>query len=93
MFVRNPKSTAKLWRISADHIRSFTVREYARLQTFPDDWEFVGNNKRELQLQVGNAVPVAFAKKIALRVRDALEVADGLKKNTFQENEQLLLFD
>jgi len=93
MFVRNPKSTAKLWRINADHIRSFTVREYARLQTFPDDWEFVGNNKRELQLQVGNAVPVAFAKRIAMRVRDALEVADGLKKATFQSNEQLTLFD
>lgn len=89
MFVRNPESTARLWRISADHLRSFTIREYARLQTFPDDWEFVGNNKRELQLQVGNAVPVAFAKRIAMRVRDALEVADGLKKPTFQANEQM----
>lgn len=93
MFVRNPESTAKLWRISADHIRSFTVREYARLQTFPDDWEFLGGNKRELQLQVGNAVPVAFAKRIALRVREALEVSDGLRKPMFQDKEQLLLFD
>ena len=93
MFVRNPESTAKLWRISADHLRSFTVREYARLQTFPDDWEFLGGNKRELQLQVGNAVPVAFAKRIALRVREALEVTDGLKKPTFQAKEQMTLFD
>ena len=92
MFVRNPESTARLWRISADHLRSFTVREYARLQTFPDSWVFYGDNKRELQLQVGNAVPVAFAKKIAVQVRAALEVADGLRKYEWQEGEQMELF-
>ena len=92
MFVRNPNSQAKLWRISADHLRPFTVREYARLQTFPDDWEFFGSNKRELQLQVGNAVPVLFAKKIAMQVREALEVADGLRKPTVVPGEQMRLF-
>ena len=92
MFVRNPNSQAKLWRISADHIRPFTVREYARLQTFPDDWEFFGSNKRELQLQVGNAVPVLFAKKIAMQVREALEVADGVRKPTVVPGEQMRLF-
>ena len=92
MFVRNPESTARLWRISADHLRSFTVREYARLQTFPDSWVFYGDNKCELQLQVGNAVPVAFAKKIAVQVRAALEVADGLRKYEWQEGEQMELF-
>lgn len=80
LYVRNPKSTAKLWRISASRLRPFTAREYARLQTFPDDWVFFGNNKREIQLQIGNAVPVVFAKKIAESVRDALEVLDGEKK-------------
>lgn len=93
MFVRNPDSTARLWRISADHLRPFTVREYARLQTFPDDWEFLGHNKRELQLQVGNAVPVVFAKRIALNVREALEVADGVRKPVCPPREQLTLFD
>ena len=77
MFVRDPDSDAKLWRVSASRIRAFTLREYARLQTFPDSWVFCGNNKRELQLQVGNAVPVVFAKKIACSVRKALEIADG----------------
>ena len=80
LYVRNPNSTAKLWRISASKLRTFTHREYARLQTFPDDWVFYGNNQREIQLQIGNAVPVIFAKKIALSVRDALEVLDGKKK-------------
>ena len=92
MFVRNPQSTARLWRVSADHLRAFTVREYARLQTFPDDWEFCGHNKRELQLQVGNAVPVAFAKRIALCVRAALEVADGLRECVYPSGEQLMLW-
>lgn len=80
LFIRNPDSKAKLWRISASRIRPFTAREYARLQTFPDDWQFAGKNKRELQLQIGNAVPVLFAKKIAISVRNALEVVDGKRK-------------
>lgn len=80
LFVRNPNSKARLWRISASRLRPFTAREYARLQTFPDDWLFTGKNKRELQLQIGNAVPVVFAKKIATAVRDALKTADGKKK-------------
>ncbi len=92
MFVRNPEATAKLWRISAKKIRSFTAREYARVQTFPDDWIFSGSNKRELQLQIGNAVPVIFAKKIALKVRQALEAADGKRKISFEAGEQLRLF-
>ena len=92
MFVRNPESTAKLWRIKASKIRSFTAREYARLQTFPDNWIFYGNNKRELQLQIGNAVPVVFAKKNALKVREALEILDGRKKNGYEVGEQLNMF-
>ena len=69
LYVRNPNSNVKLWRISASDLRTFTAREYARLQTFPDDWIFYGDNKREIQLQIGNAVPVAFAKRIAESVR------------------------
>lgn len=79
MFVRNPNSTAKLWRITASKLRPFTHREYARLQTFPDDWVFFGNNQREVQLQIGNAVPVVFAKRIAQSVREALEISDGVR--------------
>ncbi len=80
LFVRNPESTAKLWRISASRLRPFTAREYARLQTFPDEWVFYGNNKREIQLQIGNAVPVVFAKKIAKSVANALEILDGKRE-------------
>lgn len=40
--------------------RPLTVREYARIQTFPDDWEFCGNMIAQYK-QIGNAVPVNLA--------------------------------
>ncbi|MCM1168527.1 MAG: DNA (cytosine-5-)-methyltransferase [Bacteroides sp.] len=91
LYVRNPESCAKLWRISASRLRAFTAREYARLQTFPDDWVFIGENKRDVQLQIGNAVPVLFAKKIAISVREILEFVDN-KRNSIQTPEQPSLF-
>ena len=40
--------------------RPLTVREYARIQTFPDDWEFAGKLSSQYK-QIGNAVPVNLA--------------------------------
>ncbi len=75
-FIRNPDSTVTLWRIRASRLRTFTHREYARLQTFPDDWEFVGSNKRSIHLQIGNAVPVKFA---AILGRNVSELLDAVR--------------
>ena len=57
--------------------RPFTVRENARCQTFPDDWEFCGNVSAQYK-QVGNAVPVNLAYDIAKEIANSL---DMLAKN------------
>ena len=51
--------------------RSITVREAARLQTFADDFEFLGPAMAQYKM-IGNAVPSDFAKTIAQGLHEIL---------------------
>lgn len=51
--------------------RPFTVREYARIQGFPDDWVFEGSVSKQYR-QIGNAVPVGLANRIGVGIVGAL---------------------
>lgn len=61
-------------------VRYFTVRESARLQTFPDDYELHGSWSEAMR-QLGNAVPVELAHRVARSVAEHLgasaEAGDG----------------
>lgn len=58
-------------RCHPEESRPLTVREYARIQTFPDEWKFAGSQSMQYK-QIGNAVPVNLAYAIGLSVVDAL---------------------
>lgn len=59
--------------------RPITHREAARLQTFPDSFEFDGT-KTEVARQIGNAVPPQLAKAIALHVYEQIDRAGSSQK-------------
>lgn len=54
-------------RCHPEETRPFTVREYARIQTFPDNWIFAGSTAQQYK-QIGNAVPVNLGKEIGYSI-------------------------
>ena len=54
-------------RCHPEETRPFTVREYARIQTFPDDWEFIGSVSQQYK-QIGNAVPCNLGQEIGYSI-------------------------
>jgi DNA (cytosine-5)-methyltransferase 1 len=55
-------------RCHPDQTRPLTVREYARIQTFPDDWTFMGSMSSQYK-QIGNAVPVNLAYAVGQQLK------------------------
>jgi DNA (cytosine-5)-methyltransferase 1 len=66
--------------------RPLNVREYARIQTFPDKWEFVGSVSSKYR-QIGNAVPVNLGYHMGLA---AIATLDGKIDNETQEIQNLI---
>lgn len=68
-------------RCHPDETRPFTIREYARIQSFPDDWVFVGSVS-SCYKQIGNAVAVkvaeAVGKQIIHHLSNSLEKPDQI---------------
>lgn len=77
-------------------IRYFTVREAARLQTIPDDYELAGT-RTECMRQLGNAVPLLVAKMLGDAIKDVLRgsrrtrVAEQASRPGWIASEQLSL--
>ncbi|KQB36863.1 Cytosine-specific methyltransferase [Flavobacterium daejeonense] len=65
-------------RCHPDETRPFTVREYARIQTFPDDWKFAGSIAQQYK-QIGNAVPVNLGREIGYSIINFLNEYYGTK--------------
>ncbi len=72
------------WTYHYSEPRPLTNRERARIQTFPDDFEFVGS-MAEVRKQIGNAVPPEGVRPIAKEIRKILES----KKNYLKPKKSL----
>jgi DNA (cytosine-5)-methyltransferase 1 len=82
-------------RCHPDETRPLNVREYARLQTFPDSWKFPGSDASAYK-QIGNAVPVNLAYYVGKAVEAMLQKSkdilsfdalEALENNTFDNQE------
>ncbi len=69
--------------------RSITVREAARLQTFDDDFEFLGSRGDQYKM-IGNAVPPAFSKIIAETVNEILLNKTIQKQGVFKLETEII---
>jgi len=66
-------------RCHPDETRPFTVREYARIQTFPDEWKFAGSIAQQYK-QIGNAVPINLGQELGYSVVKFLNEYYSLSK-------------
>lgn len=68
-------------RCHPEETRPLTVREYARIQTFPDSWVFEGSQAAQYK-QIGNAVPVNLAYAVGRSLVRLLNDIEHISKNS-----------
>lgn len=69
------------WYIHPDQTRTLTVREAARLQTFPDRVRFAGPPSAAFR-HIGNAVPPLLAERVASSIREALRRSESARASS-----------
>ena len=76
--VKLEKDKRKFKHGSTKLYRRLSVRECAAIQTFPDDFIFEYKTVADGYKMIGNAVPVEFAKRLALKIKKDLKRFDNL---------------
>lgn len=76
------------WYIHPRQSRTLTVREAARIQTFPDDFRFAGPPSAAFK-QIGNAVPPLIARAIGEAIRTSLSVGAAAGLSTRETSTRL----
>ena len=84
--------------VEDEFYRRLTVREAARVQTFPDDFIFHYKNILDGYKMIGNAVPVEFGKRLALQIFADVQSSDVLprsskRKGKLKSFDELVLAD
>lgn len=70
--------------------RKFTIDEFKRLFTFPDDYELAGSDEEKIK-QLGNSVPPRFAHNLALSIRQ--QIFEGINEIELLPSDTILSFD
>lgn len=70
--------------------RIFSVREIARIQTFPDWFNFLGRTVKSKYQQIGNAVPPRLAFEIAMQIKQVLSGSDLRGESEYMNFEQFV---
>ena len=86
-------------RCHPEETRPLTIREYARIQTFPDEWKFVGSISSQYR-QIGNAVPVNLAYAMGRRfiallnsIENKVESGNTMATQEEKKFKQIVLFE